>query len=64
VSSIIPSLDLTTCQVEIENPGKAYGGVIESVSNKFEALLKALLREKIRFKFLLHIIKRIKGGPS
>jgi len=47
MSTIIPPLDLTTCQVEIENPGKAYGAVIESISNKFEALLKGLLYEKI-----------------
>jgi hypothetical protein len=42
VSGIIPPSDPPTCQVEIEDPGKAYEAVIGSVGNKFEAYRVAL----------------------
>jgi hypothetical protein len=61
VSGIIPPSNPPTCQVEIEDPGKAYEAVIGSVGNKFEALLSGLSREKIKIN-LLHIIKRSHPG--
>ena len=37
VSGIIPPSNPPTCQVELEDPGKAYEAVIRSVGSKFKA---------------------------
>jgi hypothetical protein len=60
---VIPPSDPPTCQVGIEDLGKAYEAVIRSVGNKFEALLSGLSREKIKIN-LLHVrtIKRSHPG--
>jgi hypothetical protein len=64
MSSIILPPNPSTCQVELEDPGKAYKAVIRSVGNKFEAFLNGLSREKINFIVYRKNVGSLVGGTK